>query len=512
MTARSFGVLLHPTSLPSPHGCGDLGPSAHQFLRWLADAGARFWQVLPLVPTGLGNSPYGGTSAFAGNPLLISPEGLVRDGLLPADLLADTPRLPATRIDWERVITWKGGLLQQSFAHVRDTRPRLLEQALAWAGQPGRGWVADWALFSALKERHAGAHWIDWAPPLRDRHPDALAAAADELVEATTRHTFVQWVFEQQWQELRRAARERGVEILGDLPIYVADDCVDVWVHRELFTLAADGRPTTIAGVPPDYFSRTGQRWGNPLYRWDRHRETGFAWWVERVRRNLELADLVRCDHFRGFAGFWELPGDAPDGRPGRWVRAPGGELFAALRAALGSLPLVAEDLGVITADVVALRQELGLPGMKVLQFAYGALDSDHAVHHHTPDTVAYTGTHDNDTTRGWFDKAGSAERRRALAYLGCDAHDVVWAQIRACFQSVAALAVVPFQDVLELGSEGRMNTPSSAAGNWGWRCRAGAMTGERAARLRELAALAGRLRGQGLPACATPHGYPSAG
>jgi 4-alpha-glucanotransferase len=510
MSSRAYGILLHPTSLPGPHGIGDLGPAAHTFVDWLAAAGARYWQVLPLVPTGLGSSPYGGTAAFAGNPLLISPQQLVRDGLLPAAALAETPRFPVTRIDWGRAIPWKESLLARAFAHVRANRPEVVAEALAWGREPSRRWVADWALFSALKEHYGGGHWAGWPAPLRDRDPAALASAERDLAELVTRHVFVQWVFERQWQELRSHARERGVGILGDLPIYVADDCVDVWVDRDLFTLDAEGRPTTIAGVPPDYFSRTGQRWGNPLYRWERHLETGFAWWIARVRRNLELADLVRCDHFRGFAGFWELPADAPDGRPGRWVKAPGRELFAALREALGALPLVAEDLGVITPDVVALRREFGLAGMKVLQFAYGAIDSDHAPHRHTADSVAYTGTHDNDTTRGWFEKAGPAERRRALAYLGCSAHDVVWAQMRACLQSVAELAIVPFQDVLELGSEGRMNTPSSAFGNWGWRSRSAALTRERAERLRELAALAGRLRGQGEAECAAPDGYPA--
>lgn len=490
---RRSGLLLHPTSLPGRFGVGDAGPAAHRFLDFLAAAGQSVWQVLPLCPTSYGNSPYGGTSAFAGNPLLVSPEALVADGLLPAEAVGAVPAFASAHVDYAAVIPWKQALLRRSWEHVVAARADVVAEVERFTAAE-RDWLDDWTLFSAVKDAEGGRHWQDWPEPLRRRDAAALERARGELAAEIRFHAFVQWAFFAQWARLRARAAELGVALLGDLPIYVADDCVDVWASPELFALDADGRPTVIAGVPPDYFSATGQRWGNPLYRWDRMAEQGFAWWVRRLRANLRLADLVRLDHFRGFAGYWELPGDAPNGIPGRWVSGPGAALFAALRDALGSpLPIVAEDLGVITPDVVALRRDFGLPGMKVLQFGFGQDDSDHLPHHHTPDTVVYTGTHDNDTAVGWYATAGPRERARFGRYLGAGPHDVATAMIRAAMTSVAELAIVPVADVLGLGSEARMNTPAQESGNWGWRMLPGALRAEHAAELRRLAELTGR-------------------
>jgi 4-alpha-glucanotransferase len=512
---RRAGFLLHPTSLPGRFGVGDLGPEAYRFVDWIALAGGSVWQVLPLCPTSFGNSPYGGAAVFAGNPLLVSPELLVEDGLLAPEAVRGAPRFRDGRVDYDAAIAWKEAVLRRAWEHVGRERTDVLAAVDAFAAAPEQSfWLEDWALFSALKSRHGGAHWSEWPEPLRLRDAVALAEARGELAPELAFHRFAQFLFFGQWERLHAHARRAGVLVLGDLPIYVADDCVDVWASPELFQLDAERRPTVISGVPPDYFSATGQRWGNPLYRWDTLAEQGYGWWIRRLQANLRLADLVRLDHFRGFAAFWELPADAPTGEPGRWVSGPSSALFRALRDALGTLPIVAEDLGMITPDVQALRRELGLPGMKVLQFAFGAADSDHLPHHHATDTVAYTGTHDNDTTVGWFAKAAPGERRRALELLGCAEQEVAPAMIRAAYGSVAEMAIVPVQDVLGLGSEGRMNTPASNAGNWTWRLLPGALRGEQARALRRLAELTGRLaRAEpvAMPRSPYPPGYPVA-
>jgi len=499
-TARSAGILLHPTSLPGRFGVGELGAGATAFVTWAAAAGQSLWQVLPLGPTTAYDSPYGSPSAFAGNPLLISPADLVEDGFLPPSALKAPPAFAADVVDFATVGPWKEALLRRSWQHVRRHAPPLVRGELeAFVTDPAQaGWLPDWALFSALKERHGGREWQSWDPELRARRPEALARARGELAEDVAYHSFVQFLFFRQWERVRAEARRHGVRILGDIPIYVALDSADVWANQHLFTLDESGRPTSVAGVPPDYFSATGQLWGNPLYRWDRVESEGFAWWIARLRMAFRLADLVRIDHFRGFAGYWEVPATGRTAINGRWAAGPGMRLFAALRGALGDLPIVAEDLGVITPDVVELRETCGFPGMKVMQFGFGEVDSEHLPHRWSPRMAAYTGTHDNDTCRGWFDTAPAHERRRAQAYLGGGAETIPWAMLRALLVSPAGLAIAPLQDVLGLGSEARMNYPGRAAGNWRWRARREAFTPELAGRLRELAELTGRAAPKG--------------
>jgi 4-alpha-glucanotransferase len=493
---RRAGVLLHVTSLPGRFGCGDLGPESERFLDTLAAAGLRTWQVLPLGPTSLGDSPYGALSTFAGNPLLVSPERLAEDGLLTAAELEEAPPAPADRVDFGAARASRVGLLRHAFDRLDSgAAPGLAAEIEAWAAAPAqRPWLDDWCLFASLRSRFERAPWPSWPEELRRRHPEALARARQELAAHRRFHRFVQFAFDRQWARLRAAAEQRGIQLFGDLPIFLAGDAADLWARPELFEIDADGLPLKIAGVPPDYFSADGQLWGNPLYRWERAAEEGYAWWIERLRAQLRWFHLVRLDHFRGFAACWELPADATTARDGRWVEGPGRALFDAARAALGALPLVAEDLGVITDDVVALRHALGLPGMRVLQFGFGDGPSDHRPHRLEPDTVVYTGTHDNDTTAGWFAAASESERRRALDYLGCSPSEVPFALVRAAWSSVARLAVAPAQDLLELGGAARMNRPGLAGGNWSWRMAAGAFDGALAERLQRLAEVCDRL------------------
>ncbi len=496
MTGRAAGLLLHPTSLPGRFGIGELGPEAERFLEWAGRAGARLWQVLPLHPAGPGESPYGTLSAFAGNPLLISAERLVEEGLLPGSEIAAAPEFPEVRFDPAAVRRWKERVLRLAWRRFGEQGPSLRrEEFEAFRNAPDQSaWLSDWALFAALSARYADAGWVHWPAPLAHRDAGALREAQKELSEEIAYHEWLQFLFRRQWDAVRQAARRRGIAIIGDVPIYVSHHSADVWAHRELFALRADGMPEVVAGVPPDYFSQTGQLWGYPLYRWDRMKEDGYSWWVARLRSALRLADLVRLDHFRGFASYWEVPASSTTAAGGRWVEGPGSALFAALGESLGRLPLVAEDLGTITEDVRELLGETGIPGMKVLEFAFSEDDSPHAPHRHVPNAVVYTGTHDNDTGRGWFDALSPEERRRALDYLGGDGRQVEWDLIRAALASVADRAVIPLQDVFSLGSEARMNTPGHTAGNWLWRAKAEDFTAERAERLRRLVELTGRL------------------
>jgi 4-alpha-glucanotransferase len=499
MGGRSAGILLHPTSFPGPYGIGDLGPEVDRFLDWMARAGQTVWQVLPLGPTSFLNSPYVAASAFAGNPLLISPEGLAAEGLLPEESLRDLPGFPADRVDFGAVHAWKEGVLRTSWERFRETAPdSLKDEFRAFRAAPEQGfWLWDWTLFAALKQREGGGEWLTWPADVAGRSAVSLSLAATRLSAEVDFHAYVQFLFFRQWGRVRAAATARGIRILGDIPIYVAPDSADVWANQELFQLDERGRPTAVAGVPPDYFSATGQLWGNPLYRWEVLEGTGFEWWIERVKTVLRTCDSMRVDHFRGFAGYWAVPAGEENAIRGRWVTGPGIKLFRALGAALGDIPMVAEDLGVITDDVKALIAELRLPGMRVLQFGFGDPDSIHLPHHHTPGTLVYTGTHDNDTTRAWWASLDEEARGRARDYLGlapATEEAIEWALLRAAYDSVAQWAIVPVQDVLGLGSEGRMNLPSRNEGNWEWRMGSGALRDEHAGRLRRLGELSGRV------------------
>ena len=493
---RAAGILLHPTCLPGRFAIGDLGPGVDAFLDWAEAAGQTLWQVLPLGPSGAGHSPYTSASAFAGNALLISPERLVEEDLLAPDALADAPG-PGPRVDFAAAAEWKERLLRASWDRVfgRAGAAAVREELLAFVRAPGRhSWLEDWARFAALKDRLGHRPWTDWGPDLAFRDADAMRAADAELAGEIAFHRYVQFLFHRQWRRVHEAARARGIALVGDIPIYVAHDSADVWANQDLFQLDGTGRPTAVAGVPPDYFSATGQLWGNPLYRWDRLEDEGYAWWIDRIRSCLESCDLLRIDHFRAFAAYWSVPAVDKTALGGRWRPGPGRRLFDAARAALGKLPILAEDLGDISPDVRQLLEELGFPGMKVLQFAFYGADSEYLPHRHTPNFVVYTGTHDNDTARGWYAALKPEERERVFDYLGCDGRDVEWALIRAAYGSVAERAIVPLQDVLGLGSEARMNTPSEPADNWRWRAPADAWRPDLAARLRRMALLSGRL------------------
>lgn len=492
---RCSGVLLHPTSLPSQFGIGDLGPGALFFLEWAASAGQRLWQVLPLGPTGLGGSPYGCHSAFAGNPLLLSPESLVTEGLLDADSLDGAPFFAQDHVDYQSVTRWKTTILRRSWELFRRAAPApAREEHERFVHAPDNGaWLPDWALYCALKSRMHGKPWCDWDAALRWRAPESLKQARQALADEIAFHQYQQFLFFRQWDRVRAAALSLGIRIMGDLPIYLAYDSADVWANPSSFVLNEDGLPSRIAGVPPDYFSSTGQLWGNPLYRWDRMEQDGFSWWIERVRANLRLADIVRLDHFRGFAAYWEVDASEKTARNGRWAPGPGARLFETLRRELGELPLVAEDLGLITPDVTELRRQFSLPGMAVLQFGFGDEEGDHTPHRHTPDTVVYTGTHDNDTTRGWFRSLTKEKRRRVREMLNAGTRPIERVMIETACASPARIAVIPLQDVLGLGSEARMNTPGIAAGNWTWRVTRGQLRAGAARRMREIARRTGR-------------------
>jgi 4-alpha-glucanotransferase len=495
---RSSGVLLHVSSLPSYGGIGDLGPAAHQFVAFLAAAKQHVWQVLPLCPTGYGNSPYAGSSAFAGNPSLISLEFLSDWGLIDGERIAGLAGRSGN-VDFEEVEARKRPLLEEAAANFLDHAPHDDQLAPHWRQfeafcRAQSAWLTDYVLYAVLRREFGTGAWTAWPEPIRRRQPQALARAAAQHGRALAIEQVLQFAFAQQWSKLRKAAAEKGIRILGDVAIFVNMDSSDVWVHPDLFELDEDLQPIRIAGVPPDYFSPTGQRWGNPLYRWDVLAASGFRWWIDRIHHARQLYDIVRLDHFRGFEAYWAIPAEEETAIHGEWVKAPGLELFHALEGALGPLPLVAEDLGLITPEVEALRKELGMPGMKVLQFGYNSKGAHtHLPHRFTPDTVAYTGTHDNDTTQGWWNAAGKVERAAVQAYVGPVGERPVWSLMRATAASVAEMAVVPAQDLLELGAEARMNTPSVAAGNWSWRAPEGAWTPEIAARLAELAEVTDR-------------------
>ena len=504
---RTSGILLHPTSLPGRFGIGELGPEALRFAEFLAAAGQRLWQVLPLGPTGYGDSPYQCFSAFAGNPLLVSLDLLEAEGLLtPADL-ADTPAFPETEVDYGPVIDFKRSALARAFSRFREGAGPEPREAFERFSREQAAWLDDFALFMTIKAAHGGAAWTEWDREIAARQPEALEKWKREKADEVEATRFTQYLFFHQWAELRRHCHARHIRIMGDVPIFVAHDSAEVWAHPELFQLDETGRPTVVAGVPPDYFSATGQLWGNPIYRWDEMARTGYAWWIERMRSTLSVVDLIRLDHFRGFEAYWEIPASAPTAATGQWVKGPGAALFDALRSALGTLPIVAENLGVITPEVEALRERYGFPGMAILQFAFGGdpQGSDFIPHNYTRDRVVYTGTHDNDTVVGWWTSGVGdstrtveeveAERDFARRYMHSDGKEIHWDFIRTLLGSVAELAIVPLPDVLGLGSEARMNVPARPSGNWRWRFAAGALTPEIRRRLREMTETYGRVK-----------------
>ncbi len=490
---RSGGILLHPTSLPGPHGIGDLGPQAYHLIDWLAGSGCRLWQVLPLGHTGYGDSPYQCFSAFAGNPYLISPDLLVRDGLLDqAELEGHPGSDDPTTIDFAAVIQWKMSLLERAFQRFEKADPVALREEFGIFGAANADWLDDYALFMALKEKYGGGSWVDWPEPIRKREEAALAAARQEVSQRALQFAFYQLLFFRQWGDLLKHVHQKGIQVIGDIPIFVAEDSADVWAHPDLFSLDEERHATVVAGVPPDYFSPTGQRWGNPLYRWEEHKRTGYDWWLKRFRATLATVDIVRLDHFRGFAGYWEIPAANETAEIGRWVPGPGADFLEAISKGLGSsdggghLPIIAEDLGVITTDVIQLREQFHLPGMRILQFGFTGPSDPFLPHNYRTDCVAYTGTHDNDTARGWLNSAPKQEGRFALRYLHTTAHKFVWDMIRAIWSSVAVYAVAPMQDMLDLGTEARMNYPSRLGGNWHWRMRESDLSDALAKRLRD--------------------------
>ncbi|MGD9832406.1 MAG: 4-alpha-glucanotransferase [Piscinibacter sp.] len=494
---RRSGILLHPTSLPGPHGSGDLGDEAHAFVDWLAGAGQSLWQVLPLGGLGPGNSPYMSSSAFAGNVLMIDLRELQRRGWLSEAEIAPVEGLDPRRVNFAAMVSFRMQRLALAAARFAQRASAEERADLAAFEREHTDWLPDYALFMALAEHHGWRDWCEWPDGLAQRTPPALQRAREAHRERIAFWTFCQWRFFRQWAALRAHAHSRGVHIVGDMPIFVAYQSADVWARPELFELDAAGRPTVIAGVPPDAFSATGQRWGNPLYRWSAHAQGGYAWWIERVRRSVELVEIVRIDHFRGFAAHWEIPANEPTAVKGHWEPGPGEALFRAIADTLGPLPIIAEDLGVITPDVDALRHAFDFPGMRILQFAWGegiAAERRFQPHRHEADTVVYTGTHDNDTSVGWWASADEATRHHLREYLATDGRAIHWDMIRMACASVADTAIYPLQDVMGLGGEGRMNFPGQGEGWWAWRFDWNQVPQDAPARLRRMAELYERL------------------
>ncbi len=492
---RSSGILLHPTSLPGPYGIGDIGPRAHRWIDFLARAGCSLWQVLPIGPTGYADSPYQCFSSFAGNPLLISPDALLQEDLLHPDDLCDHPSFHTQRVDFGEVIPWKSGVLDRSFIRFQNSRSKSIVADMEAFRAHQADWLEDYVLFMALKEAHDGAPWPTWEEPLRQRRPDALAEARKTLAVAVQRQLYRQFLFYRQWEKLRHHAHQNNIQIIGDIPIFVAHDSADVWTHPELFYLDETGMPSVVAGVPPDYFAPTGQLWGNPLYRWDVHARDGYRWWLERIKATLAMVDIVRIDHFRGFAGYWEVPGKAKTAENGCWTPGPGKAFFSSIRQSLGDLPIIAEDLGVITPDVVELRDSFNLPGMRIFQFGFDSTPDDPFLpHNYVENCVVYTGTHDNDTARGWYGRVTEQEKEMYRKYMNCDGSRVNWDFIRGSWSSVAVFALAPMQDFLDLGNEARMNYPGNPSGNWMWRMEASTQSGELQAKIKELNYLYSRL------------------
>lgn len=470
---RSSGILVHPTSFPGKYGIGDLGDNVYLFLDWLAENGQSIWQILPLGPTSYGDSPYQTLSAFAGNPNLIALDKFVDDyAWLDESDLADVPDFPDENVDYGWIIPYHDEKLSLAFAGFKEKGTQAQKQGFKSFVEDNKSWLEDYALFAALKRHYGGRPWVEWDDPDLVRYDKkALAKARKEHADAIEEQNFRQWVFYRQWYWVKYYAAQKGIRIFGDIPIFVAHDSADVWGNQDLFYLEEDGNPTVIAGVPPDYFSPTGQRWGNPLYRWDVMQENKYVWWIERFKAAFSLVDYVRIDHFRGFEAYWEIQASEPTAVNGQWIPGPGQDFFRVIKDALGELPVIAEDLGVVTPGVEALRDGFNLPGMKVLQFAWSDPTNPYLPHNHVENCVVYTGTHDNDTTIGWFNNAvDEATLNFMKEYLEREILEINWRLIQVAMMSPAHTAIFPMQDILNLGSEARMNTPGKEGGNWSWR------------------------------------------
>lgn len=503
--SRASGILLHPTSLPGDYGIGDLGSKAFEFVDFLARSGQTYWQILPLGPTGYGDSPYQCFSAFAGNPLLISPEKLFEDGLIGPETLKNRPDFLSHGVDFGSVFDWKNRILREAYRNFHATTSIDLRGRFDTFVQDNAAWLDDYALYKAIKTSQGQRAWYQWEIPLKLRDSESLKAIAETLYDEIRAEKFYQFLFFRQWRGLKEYAAKSGIIIAGDIPIFIALDSADVWRNRDKFKLNADGSPKVVAGVPPDYFSKTGQFWGNPIYNWDAMQQDGFSWWIDRIKHTLRSVDVVRIDHFRGFAASWEVPADEETAENGRWVEVPGEELFKTIKGELGDLPFWAEDLGVITPDVEKLRDSFGLPGMRILQFAFGGDAQNHDLpHNYVSNCVAYTGTHDNDTTLGWWlSQAGAGstrdaaeilrEREYCLEYLDSDGEQIHWDFVRAVWASVASTAITPMQDILGIGTEARMNLPASVSGNWKWRMNKNAISDEITQRLKKMTEIYGR-------------------
>ncbi|MBD2163574.1 4-alpha-glucanotransferase [Calothrix membranacea FACHB-236] len=493
---RSSGILLHPTSFPSRFGIGDLGLEAYRFIDFLKDSYQQYWQVLPLGPTGYGNSPYMSYSAMAGNPLLISPEKLLKDDLLTEEDFANLPAFPLHKVDFEPIVPIKNALLQKACENFHTKSTSIQQKKFADFCDRKAYWLDDYALFMALKDTQNGASWHTWEPEFAKRQPEALDRVRRQLTTEIFYYKFIQYEFFQQWSELKTYANKHGIDIIGDIPIYVAHDSADVWGNPNIFCLDEEtGEAAQMAGVPPDYFSATGQLWGNPVYNWEELQKQDFKWWLQRFEAMLDYVDIIRIDHFRGFEAYWSVPQGEETAMNGEWVEAPGEAFFETIRQKLGKLPVLAEDLGVITPEVEALRDKFEFPGMKVLQFAFGSDPGNPFLPFNYPrNAVVYTGTHDNDTTIGWFNQAGDWEKENLLLYLGCVSPEGIhWDLIRLALSSIANQAILPLQDILGLGGEARMNFPSVAEGNWEWRYVEHALTKELSHKLKRLTTLYGR-------------------
>jgi len=493
---RSSGILLHPTSLPSRFGIGDLGSEAYKFIDFLAESAQQFWQILPLGPTGFGNSPYMCYSAMAGNPLLISPEKLQNQGLLTDEDFANLPEFPLDQVDFERVIQTKMPLLRQASTRFHGNASEVAQKSFSQFCETAASWLEDYALFMALHDTFEGTSWHTWEPEIAKAQPDAIAQWRQKLSNEIYFHKYLQFEFFRQWSELKEYANRHQIQIIGDIPIYVAHNSVDVWAHPDIFALDEEtGEPALMAGVPPDYFSETGQLWGNPVYQWEQLQKDNFRWWIQRFQATLDYVDIVRIDHFRGFEAYWAVEQGETTAINGKWIEAPGEEFFQVLQDKLGNLPIIAEDLGIITPEVEALRDRFEFPGMKILHFAFGGgPDNPYLPFNYQRNCVVYTGTHDNNTTIGWFNQISQWEKENLIRYLGCvSSEGIHWDLIRLSFSSVANQAITPLQDFLGLGAQAQMNFPSVAEGNWGWRYRPGVLTAELCDRIKTLTHTYGR-------------------